>query len=377
MSITIERVEGSRGMRDWLQVPRRVYADDPDWVQLPAFLERRRVSRKHAPFFKFGDAELFLARRDGVAIGRISAQVNHRHVELHRDGTGHFGFFDCLDDAAAAQALVDAASSWLLERGLARMVGPLSFSMNEEVGCLIEGFEGPPAVLMPHHRPWTGPLLEAAGLRKEMDLFAYRVEKFRAPERVTRIAAAYSRGSHTAMRPADMRRLAQEVRLAFDICADAWGSNWGFVPFDEAEVESLVHELRPVIRPDFLQFLTIDGREAGIILVLPNANEVIAAQRPSGIALLDLLRTYLTLRLKGTRTFRFALMGIRREYQSSPASGPLLALLFRELVALQEKYRPQWTEMSWILETNRPMVRMAEMLAGPPSKTYRLYSRAL
>lgn len=377
MAVTVETLSGRRGMADWLRVKDLVHADDPHHVPQPDLLEKRRISRRYAPFFSFGEAEFFIAYRDGAPVGRISAQINRRHLETHGDATGHFGFFDCLDDGEAAAGLVGAARDWLAGRGLARMAGPVSFSLNEECGCLVEGFDTAPAVLMPHHRPWTGRLLESAGLRREIDLLAFRMHQWRSPERVRRIAGLSARRDAIGMRPLDMKRYRQDIRLAFDICADAWSANWGFVPFSDAEIATIASELRPVIRPDLLQFLMLEGREVGIMLVLPNINEIFAAQGRSRIPFVDLLRMYLTMRLRGTRTYRVALMGIAREQQSSRLGGALMARLFGELLTLQKRYDPEWTEMSWILETNRPMVRMAEMMSGPPVKRQRIYAADL
>jgi hypothetical protein len=377
MSIVVETLSGRRGIADWLRVPALVHADDPHYVRLPDFLEKRRISRRHAPFFSFGDAEFFIAYRDSEPVGRISAQVNRRHIETHSDATGHFGFFDCIDDFAVAGRLFDAAKQWLRGHGLSRMVGPVSFSLNEECGCLVEGFDTPPAILMPHHRPFTGSLVESAGLEKEIDLFAFRKAEWRDPERLRRIARLSRDRARIGMRPLDMKRYAQDLRLAFAICADAWSRNWGFVPFAEAEIASIASELRPFVRPDFLQFLTLDGREVGMMLVLPNVNEIVASQRPSPFVLLDLLRTYLTARISGTRTFRVALMGIASEHQATRLGGALMARLFEELLVLEKRYDPQWVEMSWILETNRPMLRMAQMMSGPPVKRYRIYGTDL
>jgi short chain dehydrogenase len=214
--VKIIRVEGKREIRDWLAVPHRVFADDPAWVPPLHFLERRRISPKHAPFFSFGEAALFLAYRDGVAIGRISAQINRRHLERYRDGAGHFGFFDCLDDPDAAVALGSGAESWLRERGLRRMVGPLNFSVNEECGCLVSGFETPPAMLMTHARTWTGRLLENAGLQKEIDLFAYRLVPTEAPKRVYEIAELASHTRFARLTWADTQRRC-ELSLTFSM----------------------------------------------------------------------------------------------------------------------------------------------------------------
>lgn len=375
--VTIEPVRTRRALRAFLALPARIHADDPAFVQLPADVERRRVSPRHAPFFRHGEAQLFLASRDGAPVGRISAQVNRRHLERHRDATGHFGFFDCEDDPDAARALLGAAEAWLAERGLSRMTGPVSLSLNEEAGCLVEGFAEPPAVAMPHHRPFTGGLIEAAGLEKAIDLLAFRASAVPEVARVGALGARAQRTDRVTTRPLDPRRARADFHTAFAIAADAWADNWGFVPFSEAEVDALARELSPIMRPDFLQFLLLDGREVGMMLALPNVNEIVARQRPSGIALLDLLRTYLALKTSGARSYRVLLMGIVREHQRSRMGGALMAALFRTLIALHDRYRPDWTEMSWILETNKPMVRIASMIAGEPTKRYRIYSKRI
>lgn len=375
-AVDVVPVRGRQGLRDWLEVPRRVFADDPAWIEVPEFFERRRVSPRHAPFFSYGEAELFVAHRDGRPVGRISAQVNLRHLEVHRDETGHFGFFDCLDDPEAARQLVDTAAGWLRGRGQSRMVGPVSFSLNEEAGCLIEGFDSSPAVLMPHDRPWTGGLLEQAGLAKEIDLLAARNPSIELPPAAARIARRAAANPRVASRPIQMKRFRQDIRLMFDIAADAWADNWGFVPFAEAEVNAAITELRPILKPDLGQFLMLDGEEVGFMLVLPNLNDIFASMKPGWPTILDPLRVYAGLLRNAPRTFRVPLLGIRRAARASPHGGALMAVLCRELGNLGARYRPEWTEMSWILETNRAMLRVADMF-GQPVKRYRLYSKAL
>src|SRR5262249_23577271 len=159
---------------------------------------------------------------------RISAHINHRYLELHKDHAGHFGFFDCLEDQAAADALVAAAAAWLSAKGMKRMVGPLNFSTNEESGLLVEGFDTPPAILMTHARPWFGQLLERAGLAKEIDLYAYRMNPTRLPDQVTRLAAKAQDSGRVSVRNIDTRRFKAEIELLVEIFNDAWSQNWGF-----------------------------------------------------------------------------------------------------------------------------------------------------
>jgi hypothetical protein len=376
-TLHIAPVAGRPDLQDWLTVPRRANATDPAWVPVPDFFEKRRISPRHAPFFAFGEAALFIARRDGEPVGRISAQRNDRHLQTHEDGTGHFGFFDCLNDEEAAVGLVAAAAEWLSSRGLNRMVGPVSFSLNEEAGCLVEGFDTAPAILMPHHPAWAGRLLERCGLAKEIDLLAYRNPNVDLPPAAARVAAKARANPRVDTRPLNMRRFGPELRQMFDIAGDAWRDNWGFVPFAEAEIRNAIRELRPILRPELGQFLTVDGEDVGFLLVLPNVNEIFARLSPRRLALLDPLRVYGTLLLNPPRTFRVPLMGIRQAHQASPLGGMLLAALCGRLGALSQRYRPQWTEMSWILETNSPMIRLAEMFGGAPVKRYRIYAKDL
>jgi GNAT superfamily N-acetyltransferase len=374
--LTVVKVGDERQVRDWLAVPHLVFADDPAWVPPLRFLERRRISPKHAPFFSFGEACLFLAYRNGTAVGRISAQINRRHLERYHDATGHFGFFDCIDDPDAALALVSAAELWLRERGLSRMVGPLNFSVNEECGCLISGFETPPAVLMPHSRTWTGRLLETAGLVKAIDLFAYRLIPSETPNRVYEIAQLASHTSGVATRGFNMQRYADEVRMLVEIFNDAWSSNWGFVPFSPVEIDALIAEMRPFFRGNYGRFVLFNHEPVGFMVGLPNINEIIALF-DGRLLPFNWIRLLWWLRMERARSVRVPLLGLRKSYQSTPIGGMLLALLVSELLQIWRHYNHRWVEFSWVLENNRRMVELAQLAAGPPAKIYRIYQKMI
>lgn len=374
--VDVVAVENSKAVEDWLAVPGVVFADDPAWVQPLDFMERRRISRRHAPFFTFGEAKLFVAYRGQRPVGRISAQVNRRYLEYHGDKCGHFGFFDCCDDSIAAQALVDAAASWLRSQGMSRMAGPFSFSINEECGCLVAGFDTPPAILMPHARSWTGGLLEQAGLAKEVDLFAYRAAPQELSERVHQIGQDAPRNPGLSIRQIDMKRYSQEVRTLVDIFNDAWRDNWGFVPFSEAEIDALLAEMRPLFRGHYGRFVLLNDVPVGVMVALPNINEAIAPY-DGRLLPFNWLKLWWLLKREAIPTTRVPLMGIRKAYQSTPMASMLLALLISEFIPQMLQHNLKWVEFSWIVETNNRMVKLAEMAAGPPAKTYRIYSKSL
>jgi hypothetical protein len=367
----------ARTRRDWLTLPAAIFADDPHWVQPLDLLERRRISPRHNPFFGFGEAEMFVAYRGEQPVGRISAQINRRHLERYQDATGHFGFFDCHDDAEVGSAMVETAAQWLARRGgLVRMVGPLSFSINEEAGLLVRGFDSPPAGLTPHGRPWYGPLLERAGLVKEVDLYAYRMKPADAPPVIHRLARLAARSSNVKVRHFDMSDYRAEVQLLIDIFNDAWRDNWGFVPFSAAEIDALANEMRYLLRGKYGRILFVDDEPAGMILCIPDLNTLIKTYRGRLLPFnwLRLLRDFWR---EEWRTARIPLLGLKSRYRSSPLGTAMLALLVAEFIVEARSYPHEWVEFSWILETNKPMVALAELAAGAPAKTYRIYAKSL
>ncbi|HEY6578621.1 MAG TPA: hypothetical protein VIY09_04810 [Rhizomicrobium sp.] len=375
--LRVSQIEIPKKADDWLAVPYCVYANDPNWIPQLNLLEKQRISPKHAPFFTFAEAAFFVASRGSTPVGRITAQVNRRHLETHRDNTGHFGFFDCADDPEAAHALVDAAADWLKERGLARMMGPLSFSINEECGCLVAGFDSPPAMLMPHGKPWMGPLLEQTGLAKEIDLFAYRTQPRELPPRIAQLAARAERFGNVKLRHFDMRRYRAEIDLLVDIYNDAWSDSWGFVPFSAAEIDALARELRPFFRNEYGRFLMIDDQEVGFAVGLPDINGIIAPYR-GRLFPFNWARLIWTMKRETWRTARIPFLGIRRAWRTTPRGSALVVLLVKSLVLqASARYPLDWAEYSWVREFDTRMVSLGEAIAGPPAKTYRIYAKTI
>lgn len=375
--LRLSQLEIPKQANEWLAVPYSVYAGDSNWIPQLNLLEKQRISPKHAPFFTFAEAAFFVASRGGTPVGRITAQVNRRHLETHRDNTGHFGFFDCANDPEAAHALVKAATGWLKERGLARIMGPLSFSINEECGCLIQGFDSPPAMLMPHGKPWMGPLLEQTGLAKEIDLFAYRTQPRQLPPRIAELAGRAERFGNVKLRHFDMRRYRAEIDLLVDIYNDAWSDSWGFVPFSTAEIDALAREMRPFFRNEYGRFLMIDGREVGFAVGLPDLNGIIKSYR-GRLFPFNWARLIWTMKRESWRTARIPFLGIRRAWRTTPRGSALVVLLVKELVLqAASRYRLDWAEYSWVRETDPRMMSLGEAIAGPPAKTYRIYAKAI
>lgn len=374
--VEVRPLRGRRARRDWLSVPRLAYGQDPNFIEPLEIVESERISPRYNSFFSQGDAEFFVAYRGERPVGRISAQINRSHLELHRDSTGHFGFFDCLNDAAAAQGLVNAAGGWLAKRGMTRMLGPFNLTINQDCGLLVSGFDTPPAILTSHAAPWSGALLETCGLTKAMDLFAYRMKPGSEPPEIGRLARFATNSGRVRVRTIDMSRFAEEVTLGFDIFNDAWSDNWGFVPVTASDIKAIVRDIRPIMRGKFGWITEIDGEPAAMMIVLPDLNRVV--QGFGGRLLpLNWARLAYAVYADRWRTARVPLLGIRKRHRNGLLAPAVLSLLVQQMMSLGTNYDLDWIEFSWILETNGPMVSLANTAAGRPSKIYRIYEKTL
>ena len=139
-SLSLRTLESPSQLHDFLALPHRLYAEDPAWIAPLTFEQRQRFSPKNH-FFQHARWRGWVAYRDGVPVGRITAQIDELHQAHHGDHVGYFGMIEATDDAEVFAALFDAAESWLRSEGMQHMRGPLNLHINEEVGLLVEGFE--------------------------------------------------------------------------------------------------------------------------------------------------------------------------------------------------------------------------------------------
>lgn len=370
-------MHGPAELERFIRLPHALFRRDPAWVP-PLLLERRAaLSPRKNPWFRHGEAAFWIARRGGRVVGRISAQEDAL-APREPDGVrvGHFGLLAAEDDAAVFAALLAAAEGWVAARGLGRVRGPFSLSINEQAGLLVSGFDTPPMMLMPHDPPYAGARLEASGYRKARDLLAY-VHDLETPL-LPAAQAVVGRGlpSGVTLRPMRRAALREEVAALIAIFNDAWAGNWGFIPFTPEEVEHLASELRPLLHERLVWFAEVKGEPAAFAVCLPNLNEAIhgisGRLLPFGWA-----RLLWRLKVAGVRTARVPLMGVRRNLGDG-LLGRVLPLflvdaLRREALALGIRR----VEMSWVLEDNAPMRRLAEAFGARAYKTYRVYERDL
>lgn len=379
-SFEITPVHSAKDRKDFLDLPYRAYRADPNWRAPLRMMQAEQITPAKNPALDRIEHKLFLARQNGQVVGRIAAIINQAHLSLYDDQTGHFGFLDTLaPDPQLVAALLDHAGGWMAERGMKHMKGPFNFSINEECGLLVDGFDTPPMILMPHGRPDYGPAVEGAGLTKAMDLLAFRYEfqnGHKLSPRLERIIQTAQDFPELTIRPMNMRRFKDELAIVLDIFNDAWSENWGFIPFSEKQIETMAKEMKPLLNAQSLWIAELQGEPAAFALFLPDLNELAEGLDgrlfPFGWA--QLLNR---LKLRGPRRARLPLAGLRRKYHKTKPGMLAAAGSFGAAIRAQYEQGVKEIEASWVLETNTDLITMCRNYGMDAYKTYRIYEKAL
>ena len=374
--VEILPVVGSAMLERFVRVPMRISTRDPRWVS-PLIMERMEaLTPKTNPFFEHADYQFWLARKDGRDVGRISAQIDHLAPTDPKDPGGYFGMIAAEDDPEIFAALFRTAEDWLLQKGCKRALGPFNLSINEEIGLLVDGFDTPPMVMMPHDQRYVAARVEALGYAKVKDVYAYvtSMSNDLPPRILRRLERTEAKG--ISLRQLNFKNYEREVHAMTEIMNEAWSHNWGFTPITEAETRQLAKSMRPVINEKLVWFADIDGEAAGFGVCLPNVNEAIryinGALLPFGWA-----KLLWRLKVSGVKSARVPLMGVKRKF-AHEFRGQMLPFLIIDAMAKEaRKAGIERVEMSWILEDNRPMRAIIEAVDSERYKTYRVYEKRL
>jgi hypothetical protein len=337
-----------------------------------------RLNPKKEPFYSHGEVALFTAWKDGRLVGRTSATVDQTWLATWNDATGHFGFFDTIDDPDVARALLEKAASWLREKGMKRMNGPMSLSANHDIGVLVEGFEHPPVIDMGHSRAYQGALAEACGLAKEKDLYAWRYDtKDGVNARTQKAWEQVMAMSEVKMRSVELKRLRQELDLVMEIYNETWAGKWGYVPISSAELDKMAADMSLVIDRDMAFIAEVDGKAAGVCIAIPNLNEAIrdldGKLFPFGWAKL-LYRT----KVQHPTSARLIILGVREEIRKNVKRyGYLSAAMYVEVAKRGAAKGYAWGELSWTREDDAPINLGIRSMGGRIYKKYRVYEQPL
>lgn len=373
--IVIKPVLSKSDLDLFIRLPGLLYRNDPHWIE-PLHFERRQHLSPKNPVFGHLKWQAWIAWAGDKPVGRITAQVDTLHRQLHGNDTGHFGMLEAIDDPAVFESLMSTAESWLQQEGAHRITGPFNLTINEESGLLVEGFDEPPCALMGHSKPYYGTRIEGLGYQPAVDLLAYwmRTDELNFPPPIRRMMDRVR--DRVTIRALNRKNFQAEIKILRDIFNDAWANNWGYIPFTEAEFEELGKNLKLLVPGDLLYIAEVDGEPSAFIVALPNINEAIAPLK-GRLLPFGWLRLLWKMKVQGVSTARVPLMGVRQMHQHSRL-GPTLALLLIEaLYTPFVKHGIQSLEMSWILESNTGMRNILEHIGAYIYKRYRVYEKRI
>jgi hypothetical protein len=376
MSVEVCRHEPGRDTADFIRAGSVVFGNDLAWVSPLHMVIGDRLNPKKEPFYRHGEVALFTAWKRGRLAGRTSATVDRTWLETWDDATGHFGYFDTVDDLEVAQALLDAAETWLRKKGMKRMNGPMSLSANHEVGMLVDGFEQPPQIDMAHSRRYQAALAEACGLTKEKDLFAWRyIIANGLNARAERAWLQLEEMPEVRLRSVDLRHLRTEIDLVMEIYNETWAGKWGYVPLSAPELDKMASDLSLVLDPDIAFIAEVNGEPAGMCIMVPNLNEAIA-DLDGKLFPLGWTKVLWRTKVKHPSSARLILLGVRESIRRQVKRyGFLSTAMYVETAkrALAKGY--DWAELSWTRDDDAPINLGIRAMGAEVYKTYRVFQK--
>ncbi len=376
-NIEIVPVQDEQSRERFVRFPWQVYRNDPLWVPPLIRSQLRTLDPQRGSFFRYGEAALFMARRDGRDVGRIAGWINHRANQFLNEKAAGFGFFETLDDYKVAQALLDAACDWARGQGMETIRGPFYFSMDDSPGVLIEGLDRPPVLLCGHSPLYYADLLERYGLVKYRDAYAswvdlavFKGDVANLPPKVLRVAKAVRRRTRVQIRAMRMEDWDAEVERVMYLVNEAMGHMRNHVPMDEQEFTRFTDELRQVVDPDLIFFAEIDGQPVGFSATVPDINQALKAAN-GRLFPLGWLRLWWRMRHIDVASLK--LLAVLEEYRSRGLDSLLYVETTRAL--LRKGY--VWVDLSLTAEHNEMINRLVRNLGGQRYKVYRTYCMSL
>ncbi|AKU89923.1 hypothetical protein [Vulgatibacter incomptus] len=370
--IQVRPVASARDLHRFVELPLELYVGDPNFVP-PLLMERKDfLDPKKNPFFDHAPHQLFLAWEGETVVGRIAAVEDRNYNEFHDTSYGFFGMYEAVDDPAVAKALFEAARAWIRARGLRQIMGPMNLSSNHDMGLLVEGFDDPPALMMPYNpRYYVRHFEDVLGLAKAKDLLSWKIDTRTDPDpKIARIAEKVRIKEGIVVRPVNLDDFQAETRRIKEVYNAAWEKNWGFVPFTDAEFEHVCKDMKAFVKEDLLLIAEVQGEPVAFTMTLPDMNQALkyVGGRLTTFGLPIGLAKLLWYSRKVERIRLFTL-GVKEKFRKR---GIDAILCLDSLKAARRLGYPE-AEVGWILEDNILINRTIQSMGGQLSKTYRVY----
>ena len=371
MEPAIFAADGGRRLGDFTGLPFRLYRNAPLWVPQLIMDVKSILDKKKNPFFAHGEAQYFVAYNGKEPVGRVAAIIDRNYNKYHNVNAGWFGFFECINDRDTAKALMRSAFGWLKDREMNVVYGPASPTLNDEAGMLLEGYDKSPCIMMPYNPPYYHELMAAVSMEKAKDLYAWYLSSSVEPtERISRIVERIKKRDNITLRPLDMKHFRRDLDIVKAIYNSAWEQNWDFASMTDAELEYTAAKLKPIVMPEMVQFIEIDGRAVAVAIVMPDINIVL--KKMGGRLFPFGLLKFLYYRRKITEV-RLMILGVLPEYRGRGYD----AVLYHAMLMTAKKVGITGGELSWTLEDNDAINKGIEAMGGKIYKKYRVYKKDL
>jgi len=380
--LTLYPVKTKADRREFVELAYRLNRGDPAWVPPLKGEVYGLLTPGKNPWFEHGKAQLFVARRGERTVGRISAHIDELALAQPAEqgmgpGTGNWGLLEA-EDAEVARALIAKAEEWLRGQGMTRALGPLSISVWDEPGLLIEGFDTPPTIMLGHNSALYRGWIEGEGYRPVKQLFNYGVEIVDGfPPLVNRIVAAGEKNERIRVRRVDKKKFDAEAKLIMGILNDAWSDNWGFVPLTDSEIAYVGKKLKDIVFEDLIRVAEVDGEPVAFMIVLPDINELLI-EMDGSLLPFNWAKLLWWLRKPRSKRLRVPLMGVVKKLQNSRMASTLAFMMIeyirRDGVA---NYGATQGDIGWVLDDNQGMVAVADAINARRNRVYQLYDKML
>jgi GNAT superfamily N-acetyltransferase len=385
-ALTVRKVDTKADFETFLRFPWTLYKDNPYWVPPLVSMQRHKLDKAKNPTWKHMQGEYYIARRGDQPVGTIAAFINHQHNTYWNEHLGFFGAFELVDDQEVANALLNTAADYARSCECTALRGPATFTINEECGLLIEGFDDLPVVAYSYNPAYYQKLVEnAGGFEKVMDLYGYYLtlqgtETSGTADKLMRVIAKNNERRGITVRPPERGQLRRDITTLKNIFNSAWDKNWGFVPFTDEELDQLVSDLGSYLDRDLTLLAEVEGKPVAFLLTVPDLNQLLRRvyPRPGKPDVLSMAQVFWhwKIRPKVTRV-RIPFMGVEEGYRGIGVEAAMFAELYRRAIKLAPKRGWQYADGGWVLEINEAMSRLCETFDGHVYKRFRFYERQL
>ena len=356
-------VTTARDEREWLDMPKRIYKEYPQWV-CPLDSDIQKVfDKSHNELFADGEAIRWTALdQNGKVVGRIAAFYDKEHALSYEQPTGGCGFFEAIDDQELANTLFDAAREWLSERGMEAMDGPVNFGSRDSWwGLLVEGFEFEPLYGNPYNPPYYKALFENYGFQNyfNQNSYVWRADGDTLSEIALEKAHRLLSNPSYHIERINMHDLEGEAENFRQIYNKAWSLFTGVKPMEKEEAQVVLQKIKPIIDPNLIYFAYHDDEPIGFFIMVPDLNRIIGKFNGK-FGIINQLRLLWNLKVSRSCDRVFGLIfGITPDYHGKGVESAIMTHILETYIR-SGRNRYKSFEFAWIGDFNPVMNRMIE-----------------